>query len=438
MVKLSYMSPAQAQAEKSRLDSSVENLRNLQAQKRLLISHDRIQQLTTLTSDRDNAKLALVQAKLEAEATEIQFRITKQTATNVYDKEQAKLEDIQRQRAECRIYAPDDIEDGSMVVYFKNDSNRFRSTTEGLIEQGAQVKEGQKMLRIPNLSKMQVNTKIHEAMVGRVKGDVRVPTRATELMQIGMVTNTSLLGRTLATREDIMEKVRDYLRHKDPQFEYKKVADGQHATIRVESILGKQFVGHVRSIAAVASQADFFSSDVKLFQTYVLIGGELEPDGKVHPLEGEHLKPDMTAEVTIHVEGTPTPVLTVPIQAVIGGAEMGGTREVFVKTPTGYDRRPVTLGLYNDRMVEVSTGLSEGDEVSTGLSEGDEVVVNPKVLLGDDKTKTRENGDSKGGKNRKGGEGAPGGQGGGDPGKGGWKGGKGKGKGGFGGPPPVS
>ena len=33
-----------------------------------------------------------------------------------------------------------------------------------------------------------------------------------------------------------------------------------------------------------------------------MIDGELLPDGKVNPLEGEHLKPDMTAEVTITVD----------------------------------------------------------------------------------------------------------------------------------------
>ena len=60
---------------------------------------------------------------------------------------------------------------------------------------------------------------------------------------------------------------------------------------------------------------------------------------------------------------------------------MGGKREVFVKTPTGYDRREVTLGLFNEKMVEIREGLAEGDEV----------VINPKVLLApDDKTKTRD------------------------------------------------
>jgi hypothetical protein len=76
--------------------------------------------------------------------------------------------------------APDDILEGSMVVYFKPESGRFSGNQQGLVEQGAQVKEGQKMLRIPNLEKMQVNTKVNEAMVSRIKGEVRVPTRIAE------------------------------------------------------------------------------------------------------------------------------------------------------------------------------------------------------------------------------------------------------------------
>jgi hypothetical protein len=155
---------------------------------------------------------------------------------------------------------------------------------------------------------------------------------------------------------------------------------------------GRTFQGHVRTVAQVASQADSWISDVKLYQTMVLIDYEVHHDGTQKRISGEEIKPDMTAEVTITVDTANEPVLTVPVQSILGGAEMGGTREVFVKTPTGYDRRPVTLGLYNDKVVEVREGLAEGDEI----------VLNPKVLLApDDKTRTRD-GDSKGGGDGKG------------------------------------
>jgi HlyD family secretion protein len=104
---------------------------------------------------------------------------------------------------------------------------------------------------------------------------------------------------------------------------------------------------------------------------------------------------------------------------------------VFVKTATGYDRREIKLGLYNEKMVEIREGLEEGDQV----------VMNPKVLLApDDKTRTRDDGGKNSGKDGgKGGGKDGGGDGSGAPkgdGKTGPGGGGGKKKGAGGGPPP--
>lgn len=332
MVKLSYMSPAQAQSEKSRLESSQEKLRSKIAERDQHINYDRKQQLTVLRGAYEDAVRLLRQTELEAEAKQATAKTDWDTSMDLLAQQKEKLEDIRKQREECIITAPMDIKDDSMVVYFKPESGRGfgGQSSQGLIEQGAQVKEGQKMLRIPNLDEMQVNTKVHEAMVSRIK-------------------------------------------------------IGQRTSIKVDALPDRQFVGSVYWKSAVANQTDSWVSDVKLYQTIVRIDGELGPDGKVIPLSGEILNPDMTAEVTINVDATAHPVLTVPVQSIIGGAEMGATREVFVKTPTGYDRRPVVLGLYNDKMVEIRSGLEEGDQV----------VTNPKVLLGDSKSKTREGIESK-------------------------------------------
>ena len=50
---------------------------------------------------------------------------------SVYKQERETLEDISQQRTECKIVAPDDIEEGSMVVYFKRSRGRFGNTTRG-------------------------------------------------------------------------------------------------------------------------------------------------------------------------------------------------------------------------------------------------------------------------------------------------------------------
>jgi len=429
MVKLSYMSAAQAQAEQSRLDSSVETLRSLRAKLNQLLYSDRDQQLTKLILDRDIALISLEQVKLSAEANLAKYIAEKRKCDLLYAQADDSLHDILQQRAECKINAPATIEPGSMVVYFKQESNRFSGTTTGMIEQGAQVKEGQKMLRIPNLHRMHVNTKVHEAMVARIRGDVRVPTHIVENFQTAMMFNTSPFGRLVGQRQEVIDRIRNQFRNR----EYKTASRGQKATIRVDALPDRLFEGHVRSVANVASQADSWISDVKLYQTVVMIDFEVLSDGTHNPIEGEFLKPDMTAEVTITVDTAKEPVLSVPVQSIIGGTEMGAKREVFVKTPTGYERHPVTLGLYNEKVVEIREGLAEGDEI----------VLNPKVLLApDDKTRTRDEGKAapggKGGGKGKGGEGDGGSD---NPkGPGGPKGGGGKGKrgGGAGGPPPMN
>ncbi|HEV3385160.1 MAG TPA: hypothetical protein VG097_10100 [Gemmata sp.] len=422
MVKQAYMSPAQAEADKSRLESSMELLRSLRAQKALMINYDRRQQIADLTSKRDNAKRALDQADLTAKAQEVQTLIAHRTAKAVYIKERDKLDDIYHQREECKIFAPSNILAGSMVVYFKPEGNRFGSQTQTLIEQGAQVKEGQKMLRIPNLSTMQVNTKIHEAMVSRIRGDNRIPTRIVEFYQIGMLANLDLFGRAFATRPTILDKIynstvvdretEEATPVHDLEFQLKE--SGQRTLVRIDARPDKRYQGHVKTVSSIANQNDVMMSDVKLYPTLVIVDNEIGSDGQLLTVSGEILKPDMTAEITISVDAAKEPILSIPLQSIIGGAEMGATREVFVKNDNNYERKTITLGLYNDRMVEVRDGLNEGDEI----------VINPKVLLGDSKTKTRDGSDQKSGKGK---DGKDGNKDGGDPTK------KGK-KGGGGGP----
>ena len=422
MVKLSYMSTAQAQSEKSKLDSAVETLRSKRATLVQLVTSDREQTLTKLILARDNAVIALEKVNLQAIASLAKLEAADRKCELLLAQVEDALRDLAQQRAECRITAPETIEPDSMVVYYKNESNRFNATTTGMIEQGAQVKEGQKMLRIPNLHRMQVNTKVHEAMVARVPGDVRVPTHDTERIQLGLALNPLLTSAM--QNQDYFNKVRERLHKKLGVKDYLTTSRGQKATIRVDALTGRQFEGHETTVAAVASQADSWISDVKLYQTLVTIDKEVLPNGTRVDLNGEEIKPDMTAEVSITVDTAKEAVLTVPVQAIIGGTEMGATREIFVKTPTGYDRRQVTLGLYNEKVVEIREGVTEGDEV----------VLNPKVLLPpDDKTKTRdEGGKNKGGKGGDG-DGSPKGEGKSGGGKGGGK----KG-GGGGGPPPAT
>jgi len=68
----------------------------------------------------------------------------------------------------------------------------------------------------------------------------------------------------------------------------------------------------------------------------------------------------MTAEVEILITEKPD-VLSVPVQAVL---EFKGKDHVTVRTPNGYVRKSVTLGITNNTHVEVIEGVKPGDFVA--------------------------------------------------------------------------
>ncbi len=370
MVKQKYMSSAQAQSEQSRLASSVEKLRSLESQKNLLVGYERKMMLTDLKSKLDLAKRTLDQKNKEAHSKEVQAESEQRHKLSLYMQSVDKFRELKDQIEQCKIKAPRD----GMVVYFKQESSRFSSNSTGMIEQGQPVKEGQKMLRIPNLSEMQVNTKVHEAMVKQIRSDKRISTGIIESFRGGNAWQPNPFGRLVTQRDDFLETIREGLKEQ----EYRIALKGSPATVKVDAVGDRQFKARVKTMAAVASQAESWISDVKLFPTIVLIEEKVEG-----------LKPDASAEVTIQVDGADN-VLCIPVQAVYS-SENSPARKVFVKNAEGnFDEREVVLGLFNQKMIEVKEGLQEGDEV----------VTNPKVLLGETKAKPREGdgpaGDSKG------------------------------------------
>jgi multidrug resistance efflux pump len=398
-VRFGYLSPSQAKVEQSRMESGVDKVSQLQKQKYIMETFQRQRDLTDLKTKLEVARLGLDKAYKQADAKKNQAESIRRTTYSVYQQELDKLREMEDQIRECRVAAPQD----GMVVYYRDQSSRWSSTNDGLIQQGAQIKEGQKLIRIPDLKRMQVNTKVHEAMVSRVRGDDRQSTGFFETLRAGLLASPDTFARLVGHSDYALGTLREAYRDQENVL----VEHGQSALIRVDAFPDRVLKGHVRSVAAVSSVQDWASADVKVYQTLVTID---------EPVEG--LKPDMSAEVTIQVDPPKEPVLCVPLQAVVGGTEGGDRRKVFVMTPAGPQEREVSLGLFNDKMVEVKEGLAEGDEV----------VLNPKVLVGD-KAKTRDEpaeapanrrpaagqkdkASQKGGKNGSGGKAPPGGPGG--------------------------
>jgi Cu(I)/Ag(I) efflux system membrane fusion protein len=92
----------------------------------------------------------------------------------------------------------------------------------------------------------------------------------------------------------------------------------------------------------------------------------------IDDLDDRGLQPGMSAEVTILADEIKELVLVIPIQAVLGNVAMNEKRVCFVVDANGVPReREIIVGKSNDKLVEVKSGLEDGEKVA----------LNPRPLL---------------------------------------------------------
>lgn len=349
-----YVTSSQAEADQARLLSARLTVKNMETQFDVLKRLTKEKNRTDFQGKIDEADRAVKRAELAFKATEVQYDVDRRTKQMNYDKEAVRLRDIEKEIEKCYIKAPQ----SGMVVYYVEERARW-SAAPTMIAQGESVKEGQKLMSIPNLNRMVVNARVHEAMVSRVKADVSVDTGFSEAVNtVLLLTPSPLVDLTTYTAFEMDLQQPFSSAHRRQQ--RKILSRGMDATVRVNAFPDRLLKGHVKSVATVASQADLFGSDVKVYQTFVSIDESMEG-----------LRPGMDAQITIHVDSQPEPVLAIPLQAVLGTVDMGEKRRCFVNSDGGTELREITLGMTNEKMVEVKEGLHEGDVI----------VLNPVLLL---------------------------------------------------------
>lgn len=352
MVKKGYLTPSQAQADRSKLESTREALKKVQMEQYVLQNFIRRRTETDLKFKVAEAKRALDRSQKQARAKEVQAESDRQAKLSIYQQEEAKFREVEEEIRKCTIVAPQE----GMVVYFMPEQSRWGSgSRQSIIAQGEPVVEGQKLMRIPDLTRMLVNTRVHEAMVARVKGEEYARTGFGDSIRAAMLIDPSATSRLLAL--NAFTELREQYRDKEQQMTY----SGQRAMIRVDSASDRLLRGHIKSVATVASQQEWSSTDVKVYQTMVSID---------EPVEG--LKPGMSAEVTIFTDNALQDVIAIPLQAILGGMEMGPYRRCYVLPPGSQEpeERQIVVGLSTEKMAEVRSGLQEGEVV----------LLNPRVL----------------------------------------------------------
>lgn len=220
MLKKGYYTVSQSDSEQSRLQSLELALAKVKTERDLLTEEnygDKKRKTTDYKNKVDVAALALNQVEGQWVATKVQFQTDRDTKKSIYDQGVAKYKDIENELKKCRLTAPQD----GLAVYYVAEQTRWGVGRQALVAQGEQVAENQKLMQIPDLKHMFVNTKIHEALVGKV--------------------------------------------HK-----------GQKAMVRVDAMHNSRLKARVETVANTPAQQDFFASDVKVYPTKVYIDEEVE------------------------------------------------------------------------------------------------------------------------------------------------------------------
>src|SRR5262249_18634342 len=134
----------------------------------ILEKFDKRLKVNDLLSKLEEANRALARVKEQARTKVDQYDADYKAKSKILGQEETKLREIREEIGKCHMDAPQN----GLVVYSVPEQSRFGSgSQQSIVAQGEPVREGQKLMRIPNLHKMLVNVRIHEAMVSKLKGE---------------------------------------------------------------------------------------------------------------------------------------------------------------------------------------------------------------------------------------------------------------------------
>jgi RND family efflux transporter MFP subunit len=174
-------------------------------------TYEREMQVLTLEGKVATTKRTQSQVKRDNEALLAQAKAALDNANETLKKEKERLDRYRQMLYNCKVYAPAT----GMVAYAATDSKRWYLEE---IRPGAPVRTRQHILSIPNLTRMQVKTSVHESVIDQVR-------------------------------------------------------EGLPATVRMEAFPDLHFDAEVKSVAVLADQ---LSPESKVYQTIVTIDGEVD------------------------------------------------------------------------------------------------------------------------------------------------------------------
>ncbi|MEQ2006026.1 MAG: efflux RND transporter periplasmic adaptor subunit, partial [Limisphaerales bacterium] len=109
----------------------------------------------------DTAKLSLLQAKQKAASTIKSYEADVNAKLNTFELQRDRLAEMKKQLELTKIYAPQE----GLVVYATGSS----ISSGVLIEQGASIRQKQDLIKLPDVTQMMIEIRVHESHVRQVK-----------------------------------------------------------------------------------------------------------------------------------------------------------------------------------------------------------------------------------------------------------------------------
>jgi len=130
----------------------------------------------------------------------------------------------------------------------------------------------------------------------------------------------------------------------------RKVSLGLPVRVTVDALPGRVFYGAVSKIGVLPdAQSQWLNPDLTVYSTAIDLQGDMKD-----------LRPGMSCRAEVIVDQYDD-ALFVPVQAV---TRVSGKPTVYVKTGSDFEPRTIEVGLDNNRVIRVASGLKEGEVVS--------------------------------------------------------------------------
>lgn len=157
-----FETEATVNRDKLAVTSDAARLEKARSGEEMQVNFDMIKRYEELNSELIESQKELMRTQREAKGSIVKAEARLKSAEASLDLAKLSLEEAEEQLAATKIYAPH----AGMVVYGGSAS---RVTRESMIEEGAEVRNRQELLTIPDTSAMKIRIKVHETVASDVQ-----------------------------------------------------------------------------------------------------------------------------------------------------------------------------------------------------------------------------------------------------------------------------